>query len=490
MWPSNILEKAAPVLFDQDRVAKYYVSYVQEHEIPRWICESKDLKTRNEFRDFREESLATLYEEFDIDHPDNSDSNLLQMPDSIEGRQSVSVKYLSQKSQALKQFNLHHLPNDFVAHCLEKELAIYFERAKSIGLFRPILKCPRECIEIILAKMEKKGLQLTIEDVQNFSNELGLQTILPVLALYYSSCPEVADVDEMFLHPPLPRIFGNQSTRDLNKTYHPEDLLKKTVLQKTIAPERARRPLTPLNFFNTVVAGSGSLGFYSEGKLNIIKYSRASLVCPLPDVAHHVWVANPDTMQAAILCMKPYKVLIEFDLPSDESESAEVPNWIDCQRDVEGNLALLWGHVNGHTGMLNTQNMLGLDLTTNVPDLTKTLCELPIRNIVGTKLDWRDHGNLLNVHYSVKDDSGPERHWTHMYEICFGSHLLMTMSTDSRPIEAVYGSPREIFLLSPLSSSQTLQYWALDETGTYKMTKSCGLQKPENGQWKSLCICS
>lgn len=494
-WPADILEKVAPILLDADRVSKYFPSYIHEHEVPRWISESKDMRSRNEFRDFREEAFAVFLGEFDMDPESTHDS--LVMPDSIEQRQSLSVKYLTEKSLELRTFNLHRLPNDFVAHCLQKELDIYFGLAKSIGHFRPILKCPRESIEVVVAKIEKLGPQLTIQNVQEFAKDLGLQTILPILALY-SSC-FLGDVDEMFLHPPLPRIFGNPSTRDITKTHHPDDLLKKSVLQKGIAPERARRVLTPLNILNAVVAGSGSLGYSLNGSFHIVKYARACLVCALPDVPNFVWVANPATLQAAVVRLRPsFKIIIEFDLPDSGTEEGQSavpteagPNWIDCQRDVEGYLALMWGHINEHTGMMATQNMLGLDLNgANGPDLSKTLCEIPSRNTVGTKLDWRDHGNLLNVHYSVKDESTNERHWTHVYEICFGSHLLMTMSTDSRPIEAVFGSPREMFLLSPLSSTQTLQYWSLDETGTYNMVKACGLLKPDSGQWKSVCVMS
>ena len=504
-WPSDILDKVAPIILDSNKVAKYFPSYVHEHEVPRWISESKHMKSRNEFRDFREEALAIFLTEFDID-PDtasqtanqsgcqsanqSASQSVLVMPDSIEERQSISVKYLTEKSLELRTFNLHRLPQDFVAHCLQKELDIYFHLAKSIGHFRPILKCPRESIEVVVAKIEKLGPQLTIQNVQEYSKELGLATILPVLALYFSCF--AGDVDEMFLHPPLPRIFGNPSTRDITKSHHPDDLLKKSILQKGIAPERARRVLNPLNMQNAVVAGSGSLGYSLNGSFHITKYSRACLVCPLPDVPNFVWVANPATLQAAVVRLRPsFKIIIEFDLPNDaeEGDAPQGVNWIDCQRDNEGVLALMWGHINEHTGMMATQNMLGLDLHGG-PDLTKKLCEIPVRNVVGTKLDWRDHGNLLNVHYWVKDETAKERQWTHMYDICFGSHLLMTMSTDSRPIEAVYGSPREMFLLSPLSSTQTLQYWSLDETGTYKMTNAVGLLKPESGQWKSVCVMS
>jgi hypothetical protein len=51
--------------------------------------------------------------------------------------------------------------------------------------------------------------------------------------------------------------------------------------------------------------------------------------------------------------------ILEFEVPKDETEG--LPTWIDCQRDQEGSLVFLWGHINAQTGGLTTQNVIALD---------------------------------------------------------------------------------------------------------------------------------
>jgi hypothetical protein len=102
-------------------------------------------------------------------------------------------------------------------------------------------------------------------------------------------------------------------------------------------------------------------------------------------------------------------------------------------------------------------------------------------------MDWRDHANLLSVNHTVKDDAVEgDRHWTHTYEIVFGPSLLMSMSTDSRPIEAVYGNPHDIVLLSPLSSSRALQHWSLKDNAYVLIDQR---EVPKDYIWTTFCIC-
>jgi hypothetical protein len=83
----------------------------------------------------------------------------------------------------------------------------------------------------------------------------------------------------------------------------------------------------------------------------------------------------------------------------------------------------------------------------------------------------------------------------------------MTLTTDARPIESIYGSPEDLVLLSPLSSSEPLQHWTLvaakqeaaktegpdgarpDATRPeYKMTASLKVPKLDVGHWQNVCV--
>ena len=59
----------------------------------------------------------------------------------------------------------------------------------------------------------------------------------------------------------------------------------------------------------------------------------------------------------------------------------------------------------------------------------------------------------------------------------------MTLETDSRPIEAVYGSPFDIVLFSPLSSKQALQHWTLGPDNKFTLVAMSSVPKsgPKSG---------
>jgi len=203
----------------------------------------------------------------------------------------------------------------------------------------------------------------------------------------------------------------------------------------------------------------------------------------------HVWALDPKSLEATILCLEPYKVIAQFDVAPDEVYG--MPNWIDCQRDSEGSLVLLWGSINPLTGSLYTQNILAFDeeslSESKNLEMLDAISSLPERRTIGVRVDWRDHGNLLSVHHTVSDSvKANERAWIHSYEIVFGHNLLMTLQSDTRPIEAVYGCPNDVFLLSPLSSKNAVQHWTLDDK--YTMTEAMEIPKCPDGHWSSFCV--
>jgi hypothetical protein len=195
-------------------------------------------------------------------------------------------------------------------------------------------------------------------------------------------------------------------------------------------------------------------------------------------------------MKAAVYNLEPFRVVIEFELPFDMLQDQR-PNWIDCQRDSEGALVLIWGTINPLTGALHSQNVSALNeealFSNEESEILASMAPLPNRRRLGYKVDWRDHGNLLSVHHQVVDAPGPVRKWTHNYDIVFADTILLSLETEGRPIEAIFGSPKEMILLSPLSAMQGLQLWT-NQDDEYKLKETARLPKCPKGQWTSMTV--
>lgn len=501
MWPPSVLSAIGPILFgSRDGTAKlqsHFEPYVKRCLRPQWVSEAQSLTSLIDFRDYAEDTWSGLLRSYGP--PDGAAPPFERLLKAVKAtpeasrRRDLVVAFLEEHALGLKAtINANSVPKAFIGFAIDRELDVFFDTARDVGRFRPILKAPREAIEAVLTDMETRGPigsnGLTLEDFQGFGRSLGLTTLWPVLALWV--CHEKGEED-LFLHPPLPRVFGAPSCvrNALERNREPLAIAKKA--RKSLALKDA------------ILAGPGHLAFVPAGSstaFRVVEAARAGLVAPLPGTSEgrFVWCLKPSTLEAAIYQLEPtWRTILEFEVPQDETDGPI--NWIDCQRDSEGHLVLLWGHINPLTGALNTQNVAGIDEDTLSSGTTNTvflqdLADLPDRRKVGLRVDWRDHGNLLSVHHSVHDDAPPgsDRHWTHSYEVVFADHLLMTLTTDARPIEGIFGSPHEMLLLSPLSSKQALQLWTLqcgDGQAEYKMAEASEAPKlPNKALWQSVCV--
>jgi hypothetical protein len=551
MWPTKLLEKIAPVVFNETKLKEHYDAYVTRALRSQWTSEASKLSSLIDFRDFAEDSINRLFVAFGaagggpggLKVPIDRLVKALKATTEIAKRQSLSVAYVEENCLAFRPYVQNSkCPNDFVAWCLEKELDTFYKHAESVTKFRPLLKCSVESIELALKTLEASGMACTLEVFQETARTLGLTTLWPVLALWYSS--KMGDVEEVFLNVPMPKVFGAPSCvrNAIERHVDPSKQVRTTAATKKLQLKNAI--LSGHGYFAYVDAKSvdakagaaaadakAATGAAATGApFKIVKAPKAYLCAPLPGMDHrHVWCLKPETLEAAIYKFEPeFACVAEFELPRDETE--ECPNWIDCQRDSEGALVLLWGHINSLTGSLYSQNAAALDEEAILAgsssgsassasaaaangskanlEFLSSIASMPSRRLPGQRVDWRDHGNLLSVHHSVEDsaDSTGLRLWTHSYDIVFGSNLLMTLTTDARPIESIFGSPKDLVLLSPLSSSEPLQHWTLQEAvadaagatgpiaGTaaakpeYKMTASLKVPKLDIGHWQCVCI--
>lgn len=484
MWPAKILEKIGPIIFQDDKPREHYVMYVKSILRPKWFSELSNAKALFDFRDYAEDSWTSLQTSFNCEQamtvPIDSLLKAVKAEQDTTRRKNLTVSFLEENAYGLKnQITSKKIPESFIAYCIDSELDVFFKHARGIGRFRPLLKAPLDSLEAIIKEMETVGRNaLTIEHFQTFAKNVGLTTLWPILAMWVSN--ERGDIEETFLHPPLPRIFGAPSCL-------------RNAIEKTTSPEKiARRSRTSPIMSNSVLCGLSHIAWLSgqPATWRIEKHASACLVAPLPGMPNRiVWTLRPDTLQACIMSLEPFKVIAEFEVPADEI--AGEPNWIDCQRDSEGSLVLLWGQINALTGNLQTQNMLAFDEDfTNGKEfkMLDQIAELPNRRSIGVRIDWRDHGNLLSIHHAVTDGlTDGSRTWTHAYEVVFGTNLLMTFSTSARPIEAIFGSPHDVFLLSPLSLKNAIQHWTLDDNA-YKLKEASEVPKNPAGHWTSFCV--
>ena len=477
MFTEDILSKVPSMVFqNQSFCSKSYVKTVLK---PEWLETVSKKTSLLELRDCLEELANNLLESFGCAEGQVVSQSVLKELKGSTDRVTKSLDFLESIVEKLFDKPLQKTPRKFVEHALNQKLLEYYSMCKLLVKYRPIFQVSRETVERVVQKMEALGSSITTNDLVEFQSELNVRSIMPVLAL----CQQSEDIDDLFINCPLPRVFGFPSCvrNSIEKAKEPQQLCK-TVHKHALSLDRV------------VLAGHGHLTFLNQSKMRIIAAPRAHLIANLPGLSGYIWVLDPKTLQAAIYTIWPkFQLIIEFDLTKDEPEE---PNWIDCQRDTEGNLVLLYGHINALTGSIQTQNMAAFDedlLSGGTLEFLTDISEVPNRQAVGQRIDWRDHGNLLSAHHSVLDEMVKgDRVWTHSFDIVFANHLLFSIETQSRPIEALYGSPKEMFLFSPLSSKK-LQHWTLQEDPkegfVYKMESFKDLPKLVGDlYWQSLCV--
>jgi hypothetical protein len=459
MWSKEFLSKCASVLFTESSDAKlktYYEEYLRDIQRPLWKSELMSLSNVVHFRDFVEDILKKTNTSRLV--------SAIKSTNDQEKRADYAVAFLYEEL-LLQNYTLKDLK--FVDFAIQKELKSFYELARSITRFRPLLKNKRDALEAILSKMIKEP---TIAEFSEYAKELGHSNIWPVLALYDSHMK--GEAEETFLHCPMPRIFGSPS-------------VIRNAIERTTQPSKLIRPNESAKSLDIkhVVVGSSNYISYNTSKGFQVFPASAELMASMPGVPDSIWTVCPATMHAIMYKLEDTgpKTLLEFDL--DRGENI---NWIDCQRDADNGLVLSWGHINSLTGSLQERFCVAFDDWTN--EFKTEMAEVPGRTALGSRVDYRDHGNLMSIHHTVTDDDeSKDRKWTHTYEICFGNYLLMTLSTDSRPINSIYGAAHDFMLLSPLSATQSIQQWFFDGN-KYAQYTSFSVPKVPKGEWASICV--
>jgi hypothetical protein len=143
---------------------------------------------------------------------------------------------------------------------------------------------------------------------------------------------------------------------------------------------------------------------------------------------------------------KHFAKKLEIDL------DVETLDYLDCQRDRDNNIVLLYGTMNHNTGSIDTNYFAwSEDDFTNrkiIPDPKETT-KLPNRYLEGTKIDFRDHGNLISLlNLTNEKQLDHSRHFQFVQGIYYGNVLVPYEMPPGIRIVRLYGSPHKFIFLA------------------------------------------
>jgi hypothetical protein len=298
MWPSGLLEILGPTLLSKDKLGLYYREYVKGVLIPQWTGELERLSSLIDLRDFAEDTLSLLSTNFQCAAsgavPIDQLVKALKLCTDLLKRRRMTSAFIEENALAMKNIQASHGP--FVNFAISCELKSYFDVANALGKIRPILKCSVDTIEAVIKKIEAS--ELTLDFLKEVERDLGVTSLWPVLALIQAH--QDGEVEELFLHVPMPKVFGAPSC-----------------VRNSLSKNKTKFPITAgVKIDNAVIASKTSLCFKTSSGWTTHSVKIATLVASLPN-RRAVWCLDPGSMKAAIYSIDPFETVLEFDLPQD-----------------------------------------------------------------------------------------------------------------------------------------------------------------------------
>lgn len=294
-----------------------------------------------------------------------------------------------------------------------------------LGAPRPVMKAHVDAYTRRLAE----GEQLTTSVLRELQRGLQTSSITGVLSFCYHVL--VGDWEDMFLAPLPTKLLGVPAMLREARAWRADE--KNPALIKPKAEGGALPP--PTQFVYTVGKDKdGHVGY--KGRVLL---PGGGLLAVLPgwhgsdeegNLFAHYWRVNPATRVASLLRVAEsgtghmtarVKLSFEVDLPEhgeeEEEEDRPVIDWIDAQRDFEGNLVLSWGGYNRLTGGVAWTCYMGLTERDEYPrgvDPFRTLEEADVDDMFVARLesaeaiDFRDHGNLMTAEVRHVEEVTPK----------------------------------------------------------------------------------
>lgn len=313
--------------------------------------------------------------------------------------------------------------------CLKRACEEFLDVTDPYITMRPRMKASIPELERLISEMEALDAP-TVDHLDRWATLYG-NSVLSTLSLYYCILSGI-DTDDAFVNAPKSLLSGNVCT--LRDTAPGPASIKACKKQD---PDLSR----------AIVLYDGHLKLrFKTGFLDIVEpLAHYGVPVPGTDVVvngvlrRYIVVAKGTT--AAVLAITYHDTpTVQKKLEIDLQESTPI-DFLDCQRDRDTNIVLLWGHRNHLTGSAEIQyfawsedEFLSKRMNLSVLDTHK----LPVRTVPGTKIDYRDHGNLLALSTCITEDSSERRAFKVRQQILFGN-TLVDEPTDR--LLHIYGSP-------------------------------------------------
>ena len=312
-------------------------------------------------------------------------------------------------------------------YVLQEECKTWLALTDPSMTLRPRLKLQLPETEALLSAIEDS--ECTQQLVDLWSEKV--KSKLPIYAIVYA-IHKGLDLDDTFLHAPKSSIRGSLCVlRDMSS----EPLSVKACRRQN--PDLKRMIVCHDGWF-AICSGAGCTKFVDPN---------AYLCVPIPGIEmvvgnalrRYAVFAKGSTASVKAITFNEGKVTATTKLELDLGEPVD---FLDCQRDRDDNIVILWGRRNVLTGNAVTQyvawsedELMSKNPQVNVLETHK----LPPRNVSSTKIDYRDHGNLLALVTTISEteDNG-SRTFAVDQKIMFGNHVL-----ESPPARVfhVFGAP-------------------------------------------------
>ena len=324
-------------------------------------------------------------------------------------------------------------PLDYINYVLIQEAQQWLDLTDPTVTLRPRLKTPLKDLEEVLESIVLEAANRTL--VKLWSTKLGYETFVPVLAILYAMTSGL-DIDDTFVHCPPTQVTGaicqwrEASIRDTN-----------------VVRKRSEK--------------IGRMAFVANGSI-FLRHNNTWTSVPESTAHLAVWVPGLDAnttlgLRKFIITGKGSKLGIIAVTYGDDvivSKKTELYldepiDYLDCQRDRDNNIVILFGRRNHNTGAVETNYMAWTeeDFMNRRVDAIIETDKVPERLISGTRIDYRDHNNLLALVTVMNEDtSAAVRTFSLEQMVLFGNTLLKVPT--EKKLYALYGAPEHFIYVN------------------------------------------
>lgn len=432
MFPESFLKSFQD---EKDIITDKYVNAYKSSCNPlRYVQEFEGLTDLLEYRDAAEQILDKLNitKEFPMPKQFMQQSN-----NKAQFMSSALHVFIIENLQIKCPWPLEYI--DFVFTTLSKEYLLNTDPEVTL---RPRLKTKIPELEAVIKEIETQYLLATKTMCDIWKRKLDCNSILPVIAILYCFMSQI-DVDDTFLHCPPTKVLGAPCM--YREATLSEDF------QKVVSYNRAKQ--VP-NLKSLVVCVPQRAYFQHNNTWITLDDPNIKLSAIVPGLEIQI---NETTKRryyifgnqsAVVYAVTDNGTQLSFSKKL-EIDLEDNLDYLDCQRDRDNNIVLLFGKTNHNTGSIEMNYFAWSeeDFTNRkvIPDPKETK-KLPNRSMVSTKVDFREHGNLISLLSMTKEITTESSRTFSFHQGLFFGNVQIPLEVPFSMVQ-VYGSPHRFVLL-------------------------------------------